>query len=131
MSTIYQNFIDGKWTAPVSGKYYKTFNPADPADCVGEFPLSEPADVEQAVQSAHKAFLSWSKLLPMERAAYVEKFVALLEQNVQHLGECLCREQGKPVAEAVGEPARGVKEARYARGEATRYHGVSMPSERQ
>ena len=35
------------------------------------------------------------------------------------------------MAEAVGEPARGVKEARYAIGEATRYEGMSLPSERQ
>ena len=127
----YQNFIDGKWTAPVSGKYYKTFNPADPGDCVGEFPLSEAADVEKAVQAAQKAFLPWSRMLPMERAAFVEKFVALLEENVSRLGESLCREQGKPVPEAVGEPSRGVKEARYAIGEATRYLGMSLPSERQ
>jgi len=71
MSNTYQNFIDGKWTAPASGKYYKTFNPADPADCVGEFPLSETADIERAVQAAHKAFSSWSRLLPMERAVFV------------------------------------------------------------
>ena len=131
MSNIYQNFIDGKWTAPVSGKYYKTFNPADNADCIGEFPLSEPADAEKAIQAANKAFPAWSKLLPMERAAYVEKFVALLEENVPRLGESLCREQGKPVGEASGEPSRGVKEARYAIGEATRYLGMSLPSERQ
>lgn len=130
MSNTYQNFINGRWVAPASGKYYKTFNPADNTDCVGEFPLSEVQDVEQAVQAAHKAFLSWGKLLPMERAVYVEKFVALLEENISRLGECLCREQGKPVTEAVGEASRGVKEARYAIGEATRYQGMALPSER-
>ena len=131
MSNTYQNFINGKWTAPASGKYYNIFNPADKADCIGEFPLSEVQDAEQAIQAAHKAFPLWSGLLPMERAAYVEKFVILLEENVNRLGESLVREQGKPLPEAIGEPARGIKEAKYAIGEATRYLGMSLPSERK
>ena len=94
MSAVYKNYIDGKWTAPFSGKYYRTYNPSDPDDCVGEFPLSEPEDVEQAVKAAHKAFLSWQKVLPMERSVFVEKFASLLEENVSSLGESLCREQG-------------------------------------
>jgi aldehyde dehydrogenase (NAD+) len=131
MSNTYQNFINGKWTVPSSGKYYEIRNPADKDEIIGQFPLSEAPDIDQAVRAAHTAFLSWSKLLPMERAQYVEKFVALLDEKTGYLGECLCREQGKPLAEAIGEPSRGVKECKYVIGEATRLQGISLPSERQ
>lgn len=131
MSNTHQNFINGKWTAPSSGKYYEIRNPADPDDLIGQFPLSEVKDVDQAVKAAHEAFLSWSRLLPMERAQYIEKFITLLDEKTNYLGECLCREQGKPLAEATGEPSRGVKECKYVIGEATRLQGISLPSERQ
>ncbi|MDR0655156.1 MAG: aldehyde dehydrogenase family protein [Treponema sp.] len=126
-----QNFINGKWTPPSSGKYYEIRNPADKDEIIGQFPLSEIQDVDQAVLAASKAFLAWSKLLPMERAAYVEKFTTLLDEKTNYLGECLCREQGKPLVEAIGEPSRGVKECKYVIGEATRLQGLSLPSERQ
>ncbi|MDR1903694.1 MAG: aldehyde dehydrogenase family protein [Treponema sp.] len=131
MSNTYQNFIDGKWTAPSSGKYYEIRNPADYDEIIGSFPLSEPGDADAAVLAAHRAFPAWSGLLPMERAQYVERFVALLDEKIDYLGECLCREQGKPLAEAIGEPSRGAKECRYVIGEATRFQGISLPSERR
>jgi aldehyde dehydrogenase (NAD+) len=131
MSDTCKNFIDGAWTAPSSGKYYDIHNPADYDEIIGSFPLSGPEDIDAAVLAAHKAFPAWSGLLPMERAQYVERFVALLDEKTAYLGECLCREQGKPLAEAVGEPSRGVKECRYVIGEATRLQGISLPSERR
>jgi aldehyde dehydrogenase (NAD+) len=131
MSNIYKNFINGKWTDPSSGKYYTIRNPADPDDLIGQFPLSEVKDIDHAVKSAHEAFSLWSQMLPMERAQYVEKFVALLDEKTNYLGECLCREQGKPLEEAIGDPSRGVKECKYVIGEATRLQGMSLPSERK
>jgi alpha-ketoglutaric semialdehyde dehydrogenase len=127
----YQNFIDGKWVVPASGKYYPDINPANYDDIIGNFPLSGREDVDAAVQSAHKAFKLWSKLLPTEREKYIDKFVVLLDQEKQRIGEALCREEGKTLKEALGEPSRGVIECSYFLGEGQRLEGITMPSDRK
>ncbi len=126
----YLNFIDGKWTAPRSGRYYPDFNPADDRDIVGNFPLSDREDADAAVESAHWAFRGWSRMLPPEREKYIDRFVTLLDQNRQRIGEALCREEGKTIHEALGEPVRGVAECRYFLGEGQRLEGITMPSNR-
>jgi alpha-ketoglutaric semialdehyde dehydrogenase len=128
--TTYLNLIDGKWTAPRSGQYYPDFNPADDRDIVGNFPLSDQDDADTAVESAHRAFRRWRRMLPVEREKYIDRFVTLLDQNRQRIGEALCREEGKTLKEALGEPARSVVECRYFLGEGQRLEGITMPSDR-
>ncbi|MCE5261901.1 MAG: aldehyde dehydrogenase family protein [Deltaproteobacteria bacterium] len=126
----YLNFIDGKWTTPSTGKYYPDYNPADDRDLVGHFPLSGQEDAAAAVESADRAFRNWGRMLPAEREKYIDRFVALLDQNRHRIGEALCREEGKTLKEALGEPTRGVVESRYFLGEGQRLEGITMPSDR-
>ncbi len=126
----YLNFIDGKWMTPRSGQYYPDYNPADERDIVGNFPLSDQEDADAAVESAHRAFRGWSRMLPVEREQYIVRFVTLLEHNRQRIGEALCREEGKTLKEALEEPARGVAECRYFLGEGQRLEGITIPSDR-
>jgi len=129
--TKYGNFIGGKWKAPASGAYYADRNPADEEDVIGEFPLSSKDDANEAIACAHEAFGSWSRMLPAEREKFIDKFVELLDANVQRIGEALCREEGKTLKEALGEPRRGVVECSYFLGEGQRLEGITMPSDRK
>lgn len=124
------NYINGEWVAPSSDQYYDVINPADRSDVIGQFPLSSSQDTDKAVACAHEAFQSWSKLLPSVRADYIYKFIDLLADEFEDIGHVLCREQGKPLAESIGESSRAVKECRYIVGESTRLYGISLPSER-
>lgn len=126
----YKNYINGEWVAPATGKYYENFNPADNSDLIGEFPLSDADDTNVAVESANKAFQLWGKMNPKKREGYVKKFVDLLEKNKQQIGEVVCREQGKTLKEALGEPARGIEESLFILGEGQRLEGITMPSDR-
>ncbi len=126
----YRNFINGVWSEPTGGEYYSLVNPGNSDDAIGSFPLSRNDDVDKAIGAAAKAFTEWGKTLPDQRAQLIYSFIGILEKNVQRLGEVLCREQGKTLAESVGEVSRGVKECRYIVGEATRLEGISLPSER-
>ncbi len=126
----YRNYIDGTWVEPHSGKYHPDTNPADWTDIIGNFPLSDDEDVKAAAASAHKAFRLWNRQKPAEREAYIHRFSALLERDRQKLGEALCREEGKTLKEALGEPDRGVEETRYFLGEGRRLEGITMPSDR-
>jgi aldehyde dehydrogenase (NAD+) len=127
----YQNYIDGKWIAPSTGQYYKNMNPANYDDIIGEYPLSAKADVEAAVQSCHKAFKNWGKMLVNDREKIINKFIELVDKNKENIAKMLTREQGKTYKEALGEPSRGVVECRYILGEGQRLEGITMPSDRK
>lgn len=127
---VYKNFINGQWVSSSTNEYYKVYNPANTEEVIGEFPLSTEEDVEKAVQGSYEAFQTWKKVPASERAKYLYKFIELLEQNTERLGEALCKEQGKPLKEAVTEAVRGVSEMRFVAGEAVRLDGVTLPSDR-
>lgn len=127
---VYKNFIHGAWVDGSTGEYYQIVNPGNTDDTVGSFPLSTVEDIDRAVVSAHEAFQSWRKVPASERAEYIYRFIALLDENKERLAEALCREQGKPYKEAFTEAARGVKEMRYVAGEAARLEGITLPSDR-
>ncbi|WP_158736804.1 aldehyde dehydrogenase [Alteribacillus sp. YIM 98480] len=130
-TTSYKNFINGEWAESTSKEVYEVTNPANEDEIVGKFPLSTEEDVNHAVQSAHKAFTEWRKVPASERAAYIYRFIELLDQNKERLGEVLCKEQGKPLKEAVTEVTRGVSEMRFVAGEAVRLDGTTLPSDRR
>ncbi len=126
----YQNFIDGKWVAPSKGQYYQNINPANRDDIIAEYALSTKEDVDAAIESCHRAFSIWGKMLVAEREKYIEKFICLIDANKQHIAEMLTREEGKTLKEALGEPTRGVIECKYNLGEGQRMEGITMPSDR-
>jgi len=127
----YRNFIDGKWVAPISEKYYRNINPANHDDIIGEYPLSSIEDVDIAVQSCQEAFKTWSKMLVNEREKIINKFIELMDKNKEKIAQMLTREQGKTYKEALGEPSRGVIECRYILGEGQRMEGITLPSDRK
>jgi acyl-CoA reductase-like NAD-dependent aldehyde dehydrogenase len=128
---VYQNFINGEWVDGSSKETYQVYNPANTNELIGNFTLSTEEDVEKAVNSAHQAFNTWRKIPASERAEYIYRFIELLDQNKDRLGEALCKEQGKPLKEAVSEAVRGVKEMRFVAGEAVRLDGLTLPSDRK
>jgi len=127
---VYQNFICGKWVEVSTADYYKVYNPAINDEEIGEFPLSGIEDVEKAIKSAHSAFQSWRKVTASLRAEYIYRLIELLETNKDRLAEALCKEQGKPLKEAISEVIRGIKEVCFIAGEAARLEGFTLPSDR-
>ena len=67
-----QNFIGGKFTPARSGAVDKVFNPAT-GEVLGTSPLSEAADVADAVEAAKSAFPEWSAKTPRERSEILSK----------------------------------------------------------
>ncbi len=127
----YLNYINGEWITSSSKETYEVTNPANVEEVIGEFPLSTESDVEKAVNDAHNAFQEWRKVPASERASYIYRFIELLDENRERLGEALCKEQGKPLKEAISEATRGVNEMRFVAGEAVRLDGQTLPSDRR
>jgi len=122
------NFIGGSWVPAVSGNTFTRTNPADPADLIGTFPASGPADVANAVDGLEKAAPEWAATAPERRAAILESAAAELQKRGPELIAELVREEGKTLAEATMEVGRTPANLRFYAAEATRSGGVTLPA---
>lgn len=115
-------YVHGQW---VGTKSNKTFDVEDPgtgkvwASC----PDSEAQDVDGAVQSAHEAFESYSRLTPRKRAEMLMKWHNLILEARDDLARILVYETGKPLAEAQGELDYSTGFTWWFSGEADRVQG--------
>ena len=83
MKTI-QHFIAGKNFSGNSKRTGKVYNPAT-GEQSAEVKLATKNDVNEAVDSAKKAFESWSNKPPLQRARIMFKFKELIEKNAEEL----------------------------------------------
>jgi succinate-semialdehyde dehydrogenase / glutarate-semialdehyde dehydrogenase len=94
--------IGGEWRQGAAKEDLEVINPAT-EEVVDTVPAGSPEDVEFAVATAKRAFPEWSRTDVEKRAAVVAAAAALIEENARDLAAVLTAEQGKPVAEAMGE----------------------------
>lgn len=96
----YGNFIDGKFTAPTSGKYFATHNPATGAK-LADVADSNQADVDAAVKAARKAFNGvWGKMPAAERGKYIYRIARLMQERARELAVIETMDGGKPIRES-------------------------------
>jgi aldehyde dehydrogenase (NAD+) len=126
----HRNLIGGEWVSASSGARYPIYNPARPAECLGEFADSTEEDVRTAVDAAASAAAAWANTPAPHRGAILFRFAQLLEDAKPELARIVTLEQGKALAEATGEIGRAAAEARFMAGEASRAVGETFPSER-
>jgi aldehyde dehydrogenase len=96
----YQNFIGGAWVAPVGGEYFDDISPitGQPFTSV---PRSREADIELALDAAHKAKDGWGKTPPAERANVLNRIADRLQANLQKLAVAETIDNGKPLRETL------------------------------
>ncbi|MSZ13586.1 MAG: aldehyde dehydrogenase family protein, partial [Actinobacteria bacterium] len=95
-------YINGQWVQPSSKAVLDVHNPAT-GELIASIPAAGREEARAAVVAANNAFKSWSGLNANERAAYLRKANAIFIERAQEIGEIMTLEQGKPIAEAVGE----------------------------
>lgn len=122
------NFINGEWTSSKAGITFKSINPAQKDELVGELQSSNADDLNRTVEAAADAKKAWRKLSGAARGEYLYKAANALEQRLDEVAETMTREMGKTLPEAKGETARGVAILRYYAGEGMRKVGDVIPS---
>jgi aldehyde dehydrogenase len=95
----YENFIGGKWVAPVAGKYFANPSPITGA-AICEVPRSDAQDIEKALDAAHAAKDAWGRTSPAERARILNQIADRIEANLQLLAEAETWDNGKPIRES-------------------------------
>ena len=95
----YELFINGKWTKPKSGKYFKTINPSN-EKVIAKVAEANQADVDAAVSSAEKAFNGWSSISGKERGKYLFRLARLIQEKARELSVIETLDGGKPIRES-------------------------------
>ena len=95
----YGLFINGKFTAPKTKKYFDSINPGNEQK-LSEIALAGTADVDAAYQAAATAFNSWSKLPGTERGKYLYRIARLLQDRSREFAVAETMDGGKPIKES-------------------------------
>ncbi|MBQ0931470.1 aldehyde dehydrogenase [Ideonella sp. 4Y16] len=96
----YDNFIGGKFVAPQGGQYFDVITPIN-GKVYTQAARSTEADIELALDAAHKAKDAWGKTSPAERANILLKIADRLEANLEKLAYAETVDNGKPIRETL------------------------------
>ena len=124
----FKNYINGEWVE--SPQVNRNVNPADLSDVVGEYARADRAQAEQAIAAARAAFPKWSMSGLQERYDILDRIGTEILARKEELGNLLTREEGKTIAEGIGEAARAGAIFKFFAGEVLRYGGEKLPSVR-
>lgn len=95
-------YIDGKFIEAEGRQTQDVINPANRV-VLGQLPHATESDLEAALQAADKAFQSWRKSSPIERAAILRKVGELTRERAPDIARNMTLDMGKPLAESMGE----------------------------
>jgi acyl-CoA reductase-like NAD-dependent aldehyde dehydrogenase len=120
------NFIGGAFV-PAS-RARADVNPSDVSDVVGEFAQADRQQALAAVEAASQAFPAWAAGAVAQRAAILDQVGAEIIARKDELGRLLSREEGKTLAEGIGEALRAGQIFRFFAAEVVRIRGDRLPS---
>src|SRR5437660_6315211 len=96
----YSLFINGKFVAPNSGKYFDSINPAT-EEKLAEIGSANEKDVDLAVKAARRAYKNvWSKMRGRERGKYLFRIARLIQEKARELAVLETMDGGKTIKES-------------------------------
>lgn len=127
MQDLRKNLIGGQW---VSGTAVPNINPSDTDDVVGEYARGTAEDTQTAIEAASDAKASWALSGIQQRHDILKAAGDEIMARRAELGALLAREEGKPLAEGIGETVRAANIFHFFAAESLRIPGEFMPSVR-
>ena len=124
----FAHYIGGEWVG--DSDVTTNTSPANRDDVIGTYARGDAARVDQAVSAALAAQPDWASASPQLRHDVLERAGALIVERKDELGRLLAREEGKTIAEAVGETVRASQVLKFFAGEALRNTGDAVASVR-
>ena len=96
----YDNFIGGKWTAPVKGEYFDNISPVD-GNSFTKVARSTEDDINKAIDAAWKAAPEWNNSSAAYRSNLLLKIADVIEKNLEDLARAETWDNGKAVRETL------------------------------
>jgi succinate-semialdehyde dehydrogenase/glutarate-semialdehyde dehydrogenase len=122
-------YIDGAFVGADGRKTEPVMNPAS-GDTLGQLPHATREDLDRALAAAQRAFQTWSRTSPLERSAVLRKVAQLARERADAIGRNITLDQGKPLAESVGEVNVCAEHAEWHAEECRRIYGRVIPARR-
>lgn len=94
----YANFIGGRWVDPVEGRWFDNRSPID-GQIICQVARGQAADIELALDAAHKAKDGWGRTSVAERALILHRIADRMEENLALLATAETWDNGKPIRE--------------------------------
>jgi succinate-semialdehyde dehydrogenase / glutarate-semialdehyde dehydrogenase len=129
---VYENlalYIDGAFVEAQGRKTEPVVNPAT-GETLAHLPHATREDLDGALAAAQRAFEQWKKTSPLERSAILRKVGQLARERAESIGRNITLDQGKPLAEAVGEVMVCAEHAEWHAEECRRIYGRVIPPRR-
>ena len=120
----YPLYLNGQWVT--TQKTIRVVNPAT-TEVFAEVCTVDRAAVAQAVKDAHAAFPAWRALTGKARGEFLKKIADELERRRDEFARVITMENGKPLAQSLGEMAMSVDHLRWFAEEARRAYGRLIP----
>jgi alpha-ketoglutaric semialdehyde dehydrogenase len=127
MTELHKNLINGEW---VGSDGIDNINPSNTNEVVGVYARASVQDTLDAIAAAKAAFPAWSRSGILQRWEVLSKTAHEILARREELGTLLSREEGKTLAEGIGEATRAGQIFEFFAGEALRLSGESVPSVR-
>ena len=120
-------FIDGQWVEAQDKDQVKVTNPATDEE-LGSIPNMGQAEATEAVESSYRALQSWKALTAQQRADLLLAWYKLTLDHADELAHIMTIEQGKPLAEALGEVKYAASFIQWFAEEGKRIYGDVIPT---
>ncbi len=120
-------FINGEWVEGDDGATFDVLNPATGALLAKVSSVGQ-AETARAISFAEQAMQGWKRLPATQRSEVLEKWHALIIENLDDLAAIMTLEQGKPLFESKGEVLYGASYIKWFAEEGKRVYGDVFPS---
>ncbi|HYD67328.1 NAD-dependent succinate-semialdehyde dehydrogenase [Azospirillum sp.] len=120
-------YIDGEWLRGDGRTEQPVVNPAT-GEVIGTLPHATRADLDRALAAAERAFATWRHSAPTERSKILRHVAELTRERARDIARNITLDQGKPLAEAVGEVMGCADHADWHAEECRRIYGRVIPA---
>lgn len=122
-----QLFIAGEFSDGDGSERFDVVSPVT-GETIASIPVPTASDLDRAVEAARAAQAEWRKVGVFQRAEVCHRIGDLLKERVDELALLQTLEQGKPVAESVGDIAEAADIFHLHAEDAKRLYGETMRS---
>jgi succinate-semialdehyde dehydrogenase/glutarate-semialdehyde dehydrogenase len=123
----YQLYVNGEWRDGAAGNTVDVINPAT-GETVATSAYGEVSDALAAMDAAASAFPAWKAETAYVRGALLDKAAALIRARAQEIARALTLENGKTLAESMGETVGCAMWLEWFAEEGKRVYGRMIPS---
>jgi len=108
-----KNYINGQWVESKTNRWLEVRNPAK-EEVIALCPEVTTEEIDRTVKAAQDAFWNWRITPPPRRAKLLFDFHEKLQKHNNEIAELIVNENGKTLADAIGEITRAMEYVEHA-----------------